>query len=48
MGVVSVFLLSVYYYGLWVVGGNTFDSASAFFLTAFIISLVIYLPLCLF
>ncbi|MBI2338426.1 carbohydrate binding domain-containing protein [Candidatus Daviesbacteria bacterium] len=40
---VSISLLSVYYYGLWVAGGNIFDSASAFFLTVFIISSIIYL-----
>lgn len=40
---VSISLLSVYYYGLWISGGKIFDSASAFFLTIFIISLIIYL-----
>lgn len=43
VNIVSISLLSVYYYGLWIVGGNIFDSASTFFLTAFIISLIIYL-----
>lgn len=43
VNIVSISLLSVYYYSLWIVGGNIFDSASAFFLTAFIISLIIYL-----
>lgn len=48
INIVSVSLLSVYYYGLWITGGNILDSASTFFLTFFVITLATYLLVFLF